>query len=64
MNIMKIIVFILLALGFVGFVGGVGTLLWFGENIDGKGYIMATGVVTLGCLAFPKVRELWKFMRK
>lgn len=61
---MKIIVFILLALGFVGFVGGVGTLLWFGEKVDGTGYVTAAGVVTLGCMAFPKVRELWNSLKE
>lgn len=60
----KIMVFIALFLAFVGMVGGLGTLLWFGEKIDGTGYVMAAGVVTLGCMAFQKVRELWNFLKE
>lgn len=52
--LLKILDFIILVLSFMGFVGGIGYTAYQGA------WPITTGVMFLGCLAWPKFKETFK----
>ena len=50
----KILVFIILFLTVVGFIGGIG------YSVYQSAWVIAAGQVIVGCMAWPKVKELFQ----